>query len=243
MSAPKRFFVEGINYPQNSVIYISGEEFIHAKTVLRVEEGTEITLLDGLGNEYTAIVAKIEKKQLLAHITGSKVGDKEPNTKIYLLVGALKGDKTELVIQKACELGVHKIGVFRSRFCSAYVNENKLDRMNKVAREAAKQCLRSVAPEVVFFDDFTLALKSAEEYKNKLFFCEFAEGSECDMSKIEGSTALIVGSEGGFCEEEYALARSEYGFLGMSLGKRILRAETAAITAVAIAAFSLGEMR
>ena len=80
---------------------MEGEEDTHAKTVLRVEEGSEIVLLDNSGREYSAIVQKIEKHRLSAHITGATVGQKEPKTPIYLLCGALKGDKTELVVQKA----------------------------------------------------------------------------------------------------------------------------------------------
>lgn len=242
MSTPKRFFIDGINYPEVSETVLEGEEFTHAKTVLRVSEGTEITLLSGDGNEYSAIVTKVEKCRLSAHITGVNRGEREPNAKIYLLIGALKGDKTELVVQKATELGVARIGVFSSRYCSAFVNGNKLERLNRVTKEAAKQCLRSVAPEVVYFEDFAAAIGSAEEYKNKLFFCEFAKESDADFNGISGSTALVVGSEGGFCEEEFELAKT-HGFAGMSLGKRILRAETAAISVCALAAFALGELK
>lgn len=243
MSAPLRFFTEGISYPAQSEIKLAGEEFAHAKTVLRVAEGTEITLLDNSGNEYTAIVCKVDKHDLTAHITGVNRGEREPKTKIYLLCGALKGDKTELVVQKATELGVAKIGVFSSKYCASYMNGNKLERLNKVAREAAKQCLRSVAPEVVYFDDFSAALLSAQPYENKLFACEFADRSDVDMAEIKGSTAVVVGSEGGFSEEEFALARQKFGFCGITLGKRILRAETAAVTMCALTAFSLGELR
>lgn len=242
MSTPKRFFVEKLNYPQETEIYIEGEEFIHAKTVLRVGEGAEITLLDGSGKEYLAIVAKIEKHRLLAHIMGVNCSDKEPKTEIYLLCGALKGDKTELIVQKATELGISRIGVFSSEYCSAYMNENKLERLKKVAREAAKQCLRSRAPEIEYFDNLKSALQSAEEYDNKLFACEFLNRSRGDMSHLTGSTALVAGSEGGFSEGEFTLSE-EMGFAGISLGKRILRAETAAITMCALAAFALGELK
>ena len=241
MSTPKRFFIDNLNYPEESEAVLEGEEFIHAKTVLRVTEGTEITLLSGDGNEYTAIVTKVGKCRLSAHITGVNRGEREPKEKIYLLVGALKGDKTELVVQKATELGVSKICVFLSRYCSAFINGNKLERLNKVAREAAKQCMRSVAPEVVFIENFAAAMYSANDYKNKLFFCEFADKSDVELSGISGSTALVVGSEGGFTEDEFEEAK-ELGFSGMSLGKRILRAETAAISVCALAAYELGEL-
>lgn len=242
MSTPHRFFTEEINYPANPTVRLTGEEFVHARSVLRVGVGSEITLLDNSGNEYSAIVDGIEKSCLTAHITGVNKGDREASTPIYLLCGALKGDKTELVVQKATELGVAEICVFNSRYCSAYMNENKLERLNKVAREAAKQCLRSVAPEVKYFDDFKQALASVDGCENKLFFCEFATVTDRNISSLKGSTALVVGSEGGFTEDEFALAREEFGFAGVTLGKRILRAETAAIAACTLAAFALGEL-
>lgn len=241
MSGRKRFFTETINYPEESEVELGGEEFVHARTVQRVEAGTEIVLLDGSGKEYTAIVAKVEKHSLLAHITGVRDGDKEPSAQIYLLCGALKGDKTELVVQKATELGVSSIGVFGSEYCAAYINDNKIERLNKVAREAAKQCMRSRAPEVKYFGNLADALKSAEGYGHKLFACEFAERSQEDISGVSGSVALVVGSEGGFSDAEADMARS-FGFSLISLGKRILRAETAAVALTALAAHYLGEL-
>ena len=240
MSTPRRFFVD-FNIEKQSEVFLEGEEFTHAKTVLRVEEGAEIVLLDGSGNEYSAIVAKIEKHRLLSHITGSKPSEKEPKAQLCLLCGTLKGDKTELVVQKATELGAVKICVFSSEYCSAYMNENKIERLKKVAREAAKQCLRARAPEIEYFDNLKSALESATAFKNKLFACEFLKGGEGMPAKIEGSAAVVVGSEGGFSEKEFELARSS-GFKGVTLGKRILRAETAAITMCARAAYALGEL-
>lgn len=235
---PKRFFVDNIS----EEVALSGDEFDHAKTVLRLGVGDEVTLLDGSGKEYTAIIAKAEKKSYLLHVTGERVSDKEPVHEVYLLVGALKGDKTELVVQKATELGVGKIGVFSSRYCAAYMNDNKLDRINRVAHEAAKQCLRAKAPKVVYFENFEDAMRSAEEYKTKLFACEFATESEFGLEKTESPAALVVGSEGGFTEEEFALAKS-MGFYGMTLGKRILRAETAAISFLSVVMYELGELK
>lgn len=240
MSGRKRFFTEEIK--DRSEVELSGEEFVHAKTVQRVEEGSEITLLDGSGKEFTAIVTKVGKHSLTAHITGEKAGDKEPKTLIYLLCGALKGDKTELVVQKATELGAGRIGVFSSEYCAAYMNANKLERLNKVAREAAKQCMRSRAPEVEYFDNFAQALESAKTCENKIFACEFADKSACDISTLNGATAIVVGSEGGFSEAE-ARQAEEYGFSQITLGKRILRAETAAVALTSLVAFALGELK
>ena len=239
MSGRKRFFVDNIS---GDTAVLEGEEFVHAKTVQRVEEGTEIILLDGSGKEYSAIVTKVEKRSLTAHIVTVYEGEREPSADIYLLCGALKGDKTELVVQKATELGAGKVGIFSSEYCAAYINANKLDRLSKVAREAAKQCMRSRAPEIFYFDNFSEALKSAEHYDNKLFACEFAKTSEADLSSLSGSTALVVGSEGGFSENE-AQTALELGFSQITLGKRILRAETAAISLMSVVCYSLGELK
>ncbi len=243
MSGVRRFFIDGINYPDVAEAVLEGEEFVHAKTVLRVTVGDEIVLLDNSGSEYPAIVTEVGKRSLSAHITGANAGGREPVTPVYLLAGALKGDKTELVVQKAVELGVSKIGIFGSRYCSAYINQNKLERLNRVSREAAKQCLRAVAPEVCYFVDFESALSSAAECKNRLFACEFAASSDCSLENLSGQTAVVIGSEGGFSEEEYAMAVEKYAFFTLSLGRRILRAETAAIAALSIVMYSLGELK
>lgn len=240
MSGRKRFFIDSIA-PEQKQIVLEGEEFVHA-TVQRIDVGCEITLLDGSGKEYTAIVARVEKRSILANIISEKVGDKEPNEKIYLLCGAIKGDKTELVVQKAVELGVEKIGIFNSEFCASFINDNKVERLNKVSKEGAKQCLRSCSPQVVYFDKFEDALKSASGYRNKIFANEHATTSKTDILKIEGSTALLVGSEGGFSLEECEKAQKA-GFTSITLGKRILRAETAAIALTAIVSCVLGELK
>ncbi len=238
MAAPKRFFIKEV-FPETE---LTGEEFNHAKNVLRLSEGDEVTLLDGSGKEYSAIIARVEKAKMLLHIVGERISDKEPKTDVYLLVGALKGDKTELVVQKATELGIKKIGVFASKYCAAYMNANKIERLRKVAHEAAKQCLRATVPEVEYYGDFQSAITSCKGYENKLFACEFANASDVNMNGLSGSFALVVGSEGGFAEEEFQFAKAQ-GFAGITLGKRILRAETAAIAFTSVVMYLAGELQ
>ena len=179
---------------------------------------------------------------MLLNVLNKTVSDKEPETQVTLLFGALKGDKSELVVQKAVELGVFRIGIFLSRFCSVSFGENKLERLERVAREAAKQCLRARVPEITLYPDLESALSSAQTCKNKLFACEFLKTGEGDFASLEGPTALVVGSEGGFSREEFERAK-ELGFTGVSLGKRILRAETASIALLSVAMHALGEWR
>ena len=239
MSALKRFFVEKIE----DTVELVGEEFEHAKNVLRLSNGDEVILLDNSGNEYTAVIAAVEKKRMLLNVVRCEVGTREANADVCLLFGYLKNaDKNEFIVQKAVELGVKRIGVFSSEYSSAYMNANKLERLNKVSKEAAKQCLRATAPEVVYYDDFDKALTAADGYENKLFACEFATESKCDVAALQGSVAIVIGSEGGFSREEEVLANDK-GFASVTLGKRILRAETAAVALTSVVMFSLGELR
>ncbi len=235
--APKRFFVDKIAEETS----LCGDEFRHARNVLRLSEGDEVTLLDGSGKEYAAVVSRVTKSEMTLHVVGVRASDREPAREYCLFIGALKGDKTELVVQKAVELGASRIVVFSSRYSAAYMSDNKLERLRKVSHEAAKQCLRAVAPPVDFAPDFPSALRLAEGYTTKLFACEFLTENEAPMSEIEGSCAVMVGSEGGFCEEEFSAAK-EAGFHGITLGKRILRAETAAIAVLALIARAMGEL-
>lgn len=238
MSGLKRFFVPKIE----EETLLEGEEFEHAKNVLRLSVGDEVVLLDNSGKEYTAVISTVEKRGMKLHVLGENAGDREAATEVALLFGYLKNaDKNEFIVQKAVELGVKKIAAFSSEYSSAYMNENKLERLNRVSREAAKQCLRSVAPEVLYFGSLKEALLSSAGYENKLFACEFADGSNAAPARLSGSTALVVGSEGGFSREEEIMAK-ELGFSSVTLGKRILRAETAAVALTSIAMFSLGEL-
>ncbi len=239
MSALKRFFVDKIE----EVTELCGEEFEHAKNVLRLGVGDEVILLDNSGKEYTAVISQVEKKRMLLNVVREEVGTREASVDVCLLFGYLKNaDKNEFIVQKAVELGVKTIGVFSSEFSSAYMNANKLERLNKVAKEAAKQCLRATAPEVTYYDTLEKALAAADGYENKLFACEFATESKRDVAALTGATAIVIGSEGGFSRAEEALANT-FGFASVTLGKRILRAETAAVALTSVVMFTLGELR
>lgn len=239
MSGLKRFFVDEIEETTELI----GEEFEHAKNVLRLAVGDEVILLDNSGKEYTAVIATVEKKRMLLNVVREEVGQREANVDVCLLFGYLKNaDKNEFIVQKAVELGVKKIGVFSSEYSSAYMNANKLERLNKVAKEAAKQCLRATAPKMEYFDTLEKALAWAKDYKNKLFACEFATESKSDVANLDGDTAIVIGSEGGFSRAEEELA-SKLGYASVTLGKRILRAETAAVALTSVVMFHLGELR
>ena len=234
MSDFRRFFVSEMNG------VIEGDEFYHGVSVLRIKDGDEIIVCDNSAYEYLAKVEKVNKKDFTYSIKEKRLSDTEAKTEVTLIAGYLKGDKTELIVQKAVELGVKKIVVFSSKFSSAYMNDNKLSRLNRVSVEASKQCGRAVAPSVEYAPDFESALEFGASAKNKLFACEFGGENRADLSSLEGSTAIVVGSEGGFSVDERDLAIKK-GYKVVYLGKRILRAETAAIALSAIVMQALKE--
>ncbi len=237
MSGFRRFFVDAVT----DLTVIEGEEFTHAVSVLRIKQGENIYVCDNAGNQYLAIVQEIKKKNLIAKIIERTPNECEAQTEVTLVCGYLKGDKTELVVQKATELGVKNIVIFSSEFSSAYINDNKLNRLKRVAVEACKQCGRSKVPTIEYAERLDLALDKCQNVDNKLFACEFANKNEVSFNCLKGNTAIVVGSEGGFSEKEYKTAL-EKGFSTVYLGKRILRAETASISLLSIIMFSLGEM-
>ncbi|MBP5242823.1 MAG: 16S rRNA (uracil(1498)-N(3))-methyltransferase [Clostridia bacterium] len=239
MSEKRRFFVEEIT---GENVTLTGEEYTHARNVLRLDVGGELILLDNSGTEYDGIITSVGKKEMNVHIVGSKIGEREAKTDVKLLFGYLKNaDKNEFVVQKATELGVNSIVLFTSEYSSAYVNDNKIERLRKVAQEAAKQCLRSRAPEIIYAPTLNEALNAGMGYVNKIFACEFLHENQADLQKIKGSTALVIGSEGGFSQAEFENA-TKMGYKGVTLGKRILRAETAAVALTSVVMFNLGEM-
>lgn len=237
MAGYRRFFVDKIC----DELIVEGEEFRHAVSVLRIKEGENIIVCDNSGDEYLATIIKINKKDFLAKILEKREGNCEATEDVTLICGYLKGDKTELIVQKAVELGVKKIVVFSSEYSSAYMNENKLARLNRVSVESAKQCGRAIAPKVEYASDFERALAFGEQANCKLFACEFAEKSDIAFSEVAKSTAIVVGSEGGFSKKESELALQKQ-YKMVYLGKRILRAETACIALCAIVMNALGQL-
>lgn len=236
MSGLKRFFVKEIN---GDVVELVGDEYNHAANVLRLKEGEQVVLSDNSGYDYTAQIVSVAKKQMTLSVIEKQKNDKEAQTQVTLLCGYLKGDKTELVVQKATELGTAKIIVFDSAFSSAYVSENKMERLRRVAEEAAKQCGRATYPSVEYMP-FQQAILACKDVKNKIFACEFETETSLSLSSLSGETAVCIGSEGGFNEEERSFAVAA-GFSSVSLGKRILRAETASIALLSVVFYALGE--
>ena len=234
------FFVNTDNRQDNRFI-ISGSDFNHIKNVLRMNVGEEF-LVSCEGVSYLCRLEGFLGDSALAEITRENFHDTELPIKIHLFQGLPKSDKMELIIQKAVELGVYSIIPCEMSRCVVKLEEKKKkqkrERWQAIAESAAKQSKRCVIPEVSEVLSYKQALKWAEELDLIIVPYENTRGMEATkeaLSKIKKgiSIGIFIGPEGGFEESEISAAL-ESGGNTVSLGNRILRTETAAVTSVAM---------
>ncbi len=226
---------------QGERFFIGGPDFNHIKNVLRMREGDEFLVscggvsslcrLEGFNDGYVSALILKENYQ-----------NTSLPIKIILFQGLPKSDKMELIIQKAVELGVHSIVPTEMARCVVKLDDkkkkSKKERWQAISESAAKQSKRSAIPEVCEVLSFEKALKKAEELDILLVPYESKNGmadTKEALSQIKGgmSVGILIGAEGGFDELEIAKAQNSGGKI-ISLGKRILRTETAAITAISM---------
>ncbi|MBQ8817987.1 MAG: 16S rRNA (uracil(1498)-N(3))-methyltransferase [Clostridia bacterium] len=237
-----RFFIRQEQI-EDGVITLKGDDAHHIARSLRMAVGEGITVCDMQGNEYECRIDGFDDDaRVFAKIISSSKSETEPPCRITLFQALSKGDKLDTVIQKAVECGVYKIIPFESERCvvkvKADAEERKTERRRRISAEAAKQCGRSIVPEVSATVDFDTALKMACDSELKLF-CYEGDGTEA-LGKIiseklcqnaDGEypdVAVIIGSEGGFSINEAQRAKDN-GMELVGLGKRILRTETAPV--------------
>lgn len=229
-----RFFVskEAIN---DNYALISGDDAFHIARTLRMACGDEVTVCDGSGTEYICTLTKIRDNECVCEIISETASKQESPCFITLYMAFPKGDKLETVVQKAVELGASHIVPFESSRCIKRPAEEKLDkitvRLNKIAKEAAKQCGRAILPTVSKMKKFKELTEDISKH-DLTVLCYEGEGARSLKSILEtrnvknGSIAVIIGSEGGFSKEEADVIAS-CGAECANLGPRILRCETA----------------
>lgn len=238
-----QFFVEPkqIDVAGKSVI-IRGADVNHIKNVLRMRPGEEVAVSNGIdGREYRCGILALEEDCVRLELRFIKEDGVELPTKIYLFQGLPKADKMELIIQKAVELGAFQIIPVAMKRCVVKLDEKKADskikRWQGIAEAAAKQSKRGVIPTVTPVMSYAQAVKMASEMDLKLVPYELAEGMEQTKQLIESvkpgqRIAIFIGPEGGFDPEEIRIA-TEAAIQPITLGKRILRTETAGFTTIA----------
>ena len=251
------FFVEPSQVHEDE-IEILGGDVNHIRNVLRMKAGEELVINDGYGNEYGCRLHRFTDAAVCAKILEKRRVASELPSRITLYQCLPKGDKMELIIQKAVELGAAEIVPVSSRRCVAKLDarkeENKRKRWQAIAESAAKQSGRAVGPKVKPAVDFGQALKQAGELDVRLIPYECADelledGQSSAMQKTREtldsirrgqSVGIFIGPEGGLEKEEVAAA-IKAGAKPVTLGKRILRTETAGLCILSVLMFRLEE--
>ena len=224
---------------------LEGENARHAK-VLRLREGEEVCLSNGCGEECVCRVESVGEVYGLS-VLCRRPSESEPKAKVSIYMAMPKADKLEHVIQKATELGAYEIVTFPSARCISRPDEKslrgKLERWQKIAVSAAEQSGRGLIPRVVYVNSYKEALKRGATADKAILFYENEHATTLKMALTEGeftTVSLLTGPEGGLEEREVAEAR-EAGFDICTLGRRILRCETAPLCALSVVMYATGE--
>jgi 16S rRNA (uracil1498-N3)-methyltransferase len=242
-----RFFVPVSSF-EGELVRLSREQAHQVRQVLRLEPGDTVVVLDDRGAEYEVTLAEVGPKEAAGRVVSTRPAAGEPKVQLTLFQSLLVREKFEWVLQKATEVGVTQIvpvltarGLVRTK----QIEENKLDRWQRILTEAAEQSHRGRIPRlepVVPFADVFSRFVGFERFliaapSETVSLREALHG----IGRPEPSIALLIGPEGGFTDEEAALAR-EKGAIAVGLGPRILRTETAAVVACALILYELREM-
>lgn len=239
-----RFFVSG-SWQVGDEVVLDEAQAHQISQVLRLRPQTPLVLLDNAGWAYEVALLQVDKRQVRGRVVSRTPAPGEPTTQLTLYQALLKADKFEWVLQKGTELGVARfVPLLSERSVVQEVSQNKLARWERIITEAAEQSGRGRVPPLISPTPFaeavtqlppdTLALIPYEQEKATPLKTPLAALSRCPVT-------LFIGAEGGWSEAEVALAK-RHGVQAVTLGPRILRAETAAVVAAALVLHELGEM-
>ena len=244
-----RFFVRRENI-QGTKAILDGQELEHLRRVLRLTAGDTVTLFDDAGWEHEAVISNLHSDRGELDICRSYEAGRESPLALTLALGLTKGEKMDFVVEKATELGVATILPFASSFTVPKLNDKKIadrsERWRKIALSAAKQSGRTQVPEILPLCEFGQMVQGADSRRLKLLFWEKETTQSLrqvyDANADAPAILIVIGPEGGLssAEAQLALARD---FHSVHLGRRILRAETAAIAALSLVQFLWGDLR
>ena len=244
----QRFFVEPYQIEEEAHrIHINGTDVNHIKNVLRMKCGEDVWISDGGDKEYHCQIEELGEDEVLLHILYAQEPEYELPNKLYLFQGLPKADKMELIIQKAVELGAFSVIPVETKRCVVKLDvkkaAKKVVRWQQIAESAAKQSKRMLIPHVHEVITFKEALKYAESMDIRLIPYELAKGmpeTKEILAAIEPgqSIGIFIGPEGGF-EEKEVKAAIEGGAKPITLGRRILRTETAGLAILSVLMFQL----
>ncbi|MBT9167131.1 MAG: Ribosomal RNA small subunit methyltransferase E [Syntrophomonadaceae bacterium] len=242
-----RFFYKQVQLLSEDTVKLSGEDVHHLLRVLRASVGESLELCCETGRCRRAEILFVEKNSVSCRL-GDFLPDSEPSIQFSVAFGLLKGEKAEFVLQKATELGAASFIPFISERTVVRPDkemENRRQRWQKIIRSAAAQSRRNLIPPVQSPASWQQLLELAKSFDKALLFWEGKGGRLlCDVLKNlqpKSRILLVTGPEGGFSDEELFAAKS-HGLEPVTLGSRILRAETAALVALAVSLYQAGEM-
>lgn len=240
-----RFFVKPEDLQENFLI-LTDENAAHAK-VLRIKNGEQVIVCDGNGNECLCTVSDVSQGQISLVVAERMDSTSEAKVKVSVYMAFSKGDKFEHVVQKATELGAHEIIAFPSARCVSKPDEKslskKLERWQKIAASAAEQSGRGLVPEVITISTYKEALNRASGTDLGILFYENETAVTLKMAlqaKPYASVSILTGPEGGLEPSEVQQA-IDAGLQVCTLGKRILRCETAPLCALSAIMYDSGE--
>lgn len=237
-----RRFYAPINRISGSNVSLDADETRHLRDVLRLSVGDEASVFDGEGNEFACVVEAIGKKETRLSV-GGKIESASPESpfEVTLAATVLNGEKYDLVIQKSVELGVTKLIPLQTIRGDVKAKDaaKRLARWRRIAMEATKQCGRARLMEVAEPLPFEELIASIHEEKVVMF--SERDGVGFDRLKPEGRMTALIGPKGGWDDSELKLAR-ERGVSVITLGGRIMRAETASIALIAILQHRFGDL-
>lgn len=240
-----RFFVTPEELQPNFLV-LTGENAEHAK-VLRLKNGEEVLVCDGQGNECLCTVSDVSPGRISLVVKSRQESSTEAKVQASVYMAFSKGDKLEHVIQKATELGVYEVVAFPSARCVSRPDDKslkkKLERWQKIAASAAEQSGRGRIPQVIVVDSYAAAISRAAQADLSILFYENERATTLRMALEEKpwkTISLLTGPEGGLEEREVEQAKAA-GLQICTLGKRILRCETAPLCALSAIMYASGE--
>jgi 16S rRNA (uracil1498-N3)-methyltransferase len=243
-----KFFVQKQNFVDNTAV-IEGDDVKHIYKVLRLEPGEKVSINDLEGKEYLGQIEEVNKNKVIVSLIEELPVNNESPVNVYLYQGLPKSSKMDLIVQKATELGVKEITpVITERVVvkSELGEFKKVDRWNRIALEACKQCKRTLIPRIntpIEFEELMGSLEAVDlvvvPYENETGFG--IKNLIAEIKKVVKSIAIIIGPEGGFEEEEIERLKASGAYI-VTLGPRILRTETAGFVCASLLLYELGDM-
>ena len=246
----RKLFIE----QADAVCILTGDDHKHLSLVLRAKRGDTVAVSTGDGFDYTYTVDSISARETILKKTRFVPNETEPFLSLTLFSAVLKGDKNDTVVRMCTELGVACIIPFTGEYTVATKDSCKVERLQKIALEAAKQSGRGRVPKICAPLTFDRLVEKLPEYELAVFpferardtdiktFLRVAFDKPCGGGGKKMSIAAIVGGEGGFSESEAARLQA-FGVIPVTLGRRILRADTACAAVCALILYEAGEMK